>query len=429
MTVRTNFSPKRAKMAAVRLDELMAEIDRLLDAHEAQQADDPGEGNFRCENCVACYSCRFCVECDSCEDCTYCEESVDCARCTHCKRCVSCDGCTYTEDSRDCEGGRYLTLCVGCKNCVHCLGCVGLSDAEFYVLNEKRSRKEYFQILRAVQAELTTRLGDGWRPPSIGLVGAEDEDQPESAPASIWTTSGAEITHTQDLDHLAAVSSGHGGEEGSGWAWTDPPAREHTGVEELPPPPPYDTDAGIAPREFGSSPWIDEPQRESTWHGEDAPRSGGRDRGLERDLARSAKRSAAWLDPLATGDDDDRGDGPGVAERSARGGLSRSSRPARPANPERAARSERSNGSGSGSASGSGSGSGRRRDEESSMVRPKKPNRDEASGTGSRRGVGRGHDHESSGSERDAGRTPPASGGLRRGRPPARGRPPNEDPP
>lgn len=149
------------------LDEFLRTLDGLLDAQV--QDDDPGEGNFGCQNCRACYSCRFCVGCDSCEDCTYCEESVDCTSCTQSKRCVACEKVSYCEDCRDCKGSRYLTLCVDCKDCIHCLGCVGLEGAEFYVLNQKRSRKEYFALLRQVQELLRVRYDVGWRPPTIGL--------------------------------------------------------------------------------------------------------------------------------------------------------------------------------------------------------------------------------------------------------------------
>jgi hypothetical protein len=149
------------------LDEFLRTLETLVDDQVAD--DDPGEGNFGCQNCRACYSCRFCIGCDSCEDCTYCEESLECISCTQSKRCVSCEKVSYCEDCRDCKASRYLTLCVDCTDCIHCLGCVGLKGAEFYVLNQKRSRKEYFTLLRQVQELLRVRYDVGWRPPTIGL--------------------------------------------------------------------------------------------------------------------------------------------------------------------------------------------------------------------------------------------------------------------
>ncbi len=156
------------------LDDFLRTLESLIDDREAN--DDPGEGNFGCEDCRKCNHCRFCVGCDSCTDCTYCEESIDCTSCTQSKRCVSCEKVSYCEDCRDCKGSRYLTLCVECSDCVHCLACVGLEGAEFYVLNEKRTRKEYFALLRQVQELMQARMEVGWRPPGMGL--ASDVDDP-----------------------------------------------------------------------------------------------------------------------------------------------------------------------------------------------------------------------------------------------------------
>lgn len=151
------------------LDEFLRALEHLIEDRE-QDVDDPGEGNFSCEDCRACNNCRFCVGCDSCEDCTYCEECIDCTSCTQSKRCVDCQKVSYCEDSRDCKASRYLTLCVQCTDCVHCLACVGLEGGEFFVLNQKRSRKEYFALLRQVQELMGDRMRGGWRPPNIGLA-------------------------------------------------------------------------------------------------------------------------------------------------------------------------------------------------------------------------------------------------------------------
>jgi hypothetical protein len=158
------------------LDEFLRTLETLIDDRELAD-DDPGEGNFGCEDCRKCNHCRFCVACDSCEDCTYCEESIDCTSCTQCKRCVSCEKVSYCEDCRDCQGSRYLTLCVDCHDCVHCLACVGLEGAEFHVLNQKRTRKEYFALLRQVQELMQQRMQVGWRPPGIGLASEVEDPQ------------------------------------------------------------------------------------------------------------------------------------------------------------------------------------------------------------------------------------------------------------
>ena len=157
------------------LDDFLQTLETLIDERETSD-DNPGQGNFNCEGCRKCNNCRFCVACDSCEDCTYCDESIDCTSCTRSKRCVDCEKVSYCDDCRDCKASQYLTLCVECSECVHCLACVGLEGVEFYVLNQKRTRKEYFALLRQVQELMQLRMGAGWRPPGIGI--ASDIDDP-----------------------------------------------------------------------------------------------------------------------------------------------------------------------------------------------------------------------------------------------------------
>lgn len=196
----------------------MRGIEQLLDEREEEIVEDPGARNFRCEDCNACYDCRFCMRCDSCSECTYCEDSVECTGCTQCRRCLGCEGSSYCEDSRDCTGSRYLTLCVECADCVHCLGCVGLRDAEFHVLNRKVPRREYFELLKRVQAELEERAGRGWRPEVIGL---ESVDEPAG---SAWD-------HGDDGER---DEEGASDDEGSAWLDDEddggaPTSRTHPG--------------------------------------------------------------------------------------------------------------------------------------------------------------------------------------------------------
>lgn len=162
------------------LDTLLAGLEDLLAKQDDEREDDPGEGNFRCEACNACYNCRFCVGCDSCEDCTYCEDCVECVSVTQSKRCVACTKGSYLEDCRGCEGSRYLALCIDCKDCTYCLGCVGLEGAEYHVLNQKVTKKEFYKALNRMREDLDSRVEKGWRPEIIGLVSVElDEEEPE----------------------------------------------------------------------------------------------------------------------------------------------------------------------------------------------------------------------------------------------------------
>ncbi|HET6586090.1 MAG TPA: hypothetical protein VFG69_21680 [Nannocystaceae bacterium] len=147
------------------LDELLADLEALLDAQTTAPAPSRAdEGNFRCVRCEGCSDCRFCVECRDCEECTYCETCIACRSCTQCRGCRDCERTSHSALSRACDGCSYVVLSVGCEECVHCFGCVGLAKAEFCVLNEQYSRRDYQAKVTELRAILDARLSKGWTP-------------------------------------------------------------------------------------------------------------------------------------------------------------------------------------------------------------------------------------------------------------------------
>jgi hypothetical protein len=46
---------------------------------------------------------------------------------------------------------------IGCTGSSYCFGCVGLSGADFHILNERYSRDEYFALTRRLASELGLR--------------------------------------------------------------------------------------------------------------------------------------------------------------------------------------------------------------------------------------------------------------------------------
>ncbi len=148
------------------LEKMFEALADLLDAHAEEVDEDlgPGEGNFRCTGCEGCFECRFCVGCRSCERCTYCEGCDSCVECTQCRNSCDLEQCSHSDHSRACARSSYLTLCFACEDCVQCFACVGLSGEEFCVLNEKRPRREYFELVGRLRAELESRAQDGFLP-------------------------------------------------------------------------------------------------------------------------------------------------------------------------------------------------------------------------------------------------------------------------
>ena len=162
------------------LDDLLQQFRRLVEenSEEAEPEDDADANNFRCVDCVDCIQCRFCTNCERCEDCTYCEDAIDCKGCTQGRGLYECTDCTQTVHSAYCEASSYLVLCYGCRECVHCFACVGLEGAEFCVLNEQLSRRDYFRRVARLRAELDEASRAGWCPPWLeeddgAFVGSE----------------------------------------------------------------------------------------------------------------------------------------------------------------------------------------------------------------------------------------------------------------
>ncbi len=136
-------------------DALLSQFRGLIDAYRAaRDPTRPGEGNLRCDQSLECNRCRFCVQCLRCDDCSNCEQCEDCVRCTRSKGSRSCVGCNFVELSDACEDSQYLVLCLDCSRCDQCFACVGLRGESYCILNQRYSRKAYFQVVQALKKKL-----------------------------------------------------------------------------------------------------------------------------------------------------------------------------------------------------------------------------------------------------------------------------------
>ena len=136
-------------------DALLSQFRGLIDAYRA--ARDPtrsGEGNLRCDQSLECNRCRFCVQYRRCDDCSNCEQCEDCVRCTRSKGSRRCVGCNFVVMSDACEDSQYLVLCLDCSRCDQCFACVGLRGESYCILNQRYSRKAYFQVVQALKKKL-----------------------------------------------------------------------------------------------------------------------------------------------------------------------------------------------------------------------------------------------------------------------------------
>ncbi len=113
------------------------------------------------ERCIECRSCERCTDCTFCSGsqhrvrCHYCVEttlSVDSKHCRESSDLIACIHCTQCER---CSNSAYLQRCVDCSDCTYCFGCVGMSGAEFHILNQRYERNRYFEITAQLSRELS----------------------------------------------------------------------------------------------------------------------------------------------------------------------------------------------------------------------------------------------------------------------------------
>ncbi len=176
------FCAKVTAYVSSELEDILVAFSRLVEEHEASRGADPeGEDpeNFRCEDCVDCVSCRFCTACERCTNCTYCDACSDSADCTQSRECVACADCSQSNLSGYCEKSSYLTLCLDCDNCVQCFGCVGLSGAEFHILNQPFKRGAFFKKVAELRKLLDVKLTQGWVPPWVEEASEDEEPEDE----------------------------------------------------------------------------------------------------------------------------------------------------------------------------------------------------------------------------------------------------------
>ena len=104
-------------------DRLHDEFNRLKMEH---MADRDGRNNYSCFNVEGCRDCNFVYD------------SVNCFSCHKCDQCIEC------------------TQCVNCRNCAFC---VGLTDAQFQILNVQYTEEEYNAKLKELGYEIDMNGG------------------------------------------------------------------------------------------------------------------------------------------------------------------------------------------------------------------------------------------------------------------------------
>lgn len=169
--------------------ELMAEAPRPNLQRAAQLDENSDYTNYAGEN-KNCYlifdsdknrDCYYSYSINSCEDVVDCFRADKCELCYECIDCSNCYGSAYLQNCDNCSSSYFLRNCIGCTDC---FGCVNLRNKQYYILNEKVSKDEYFKRIESLKLHTSSGL-KGIRPefvrfaarfPQKNLQGVQNEN-------------------------------------------------------------------------------------------------------------------------------------------------------------------------------------------------------------------------------------------------------------
>ncbi|MFH1854998.1 MAG: hypothetical protein ABH810_01145 [bacterium] len=77
------------------------------------------------------------------KDCVDCFKAYECENCYECVNIEKCYGCYYCKDTFNSSESLLLEDCSGCKNCY---GCSNLSNKQYWIFNEQRTKEEFKKV-------------------------------------------------------------------------------------------------------------------------------------------------------------------------------------------------------------------------------------------------------------------------------------------
>ncbi len=91
---------------------------------------------------------RDCMDCSLCDECELGYQNINCKNCFEVK---------FSSFSRNCSSSWFLNNCIGCSDC---FGCINLRNKQYYFLNKRYSREEYFKKLKELNLTSGKTLAD-----------------------------------------------------------------------------------------------------------------------------------------------------------------------------------------------------------------------------------------------------------------------------
>lgn len=119
----------------------------------------PTNSDF-CQQAYDNKNCYLCMVIEKCEDCMYIShsngirDSFDCNFLHECELCYDCldSNKLYACIScQSCQNSSNLIHCYDCIGCQDCVGCYGLRNKKYYIMNEPYSREDYQAKIKALE--------------------------------------------------------------------------------------------------------------------------------------------------------------------------------------------------------------------------------------------------------------------------------------
>lgn len=98
-----------------------------------------------------CYYSHYINGSKNCMDVLYCMDSEKCYECFDIEKCFNL---RFSESCVQCSDSMFL---FDCRNCSDCLGCTGLRNKSYHILNQPYSKEEYLK--KKAELNLNTREG------------------------------------------------------------------------------------------------------------------------------------------------------------------------------------------------------------------------------------------------------------------------------
>lgn len=113
------------------------------------------------------YLCNVVEECEDCMYVTHSNKLTDSFDCSYLQHCELCYDCIDSEKlyacigCQSCQNSSNLSFCYDCVGCQNCVGCFGLRNKKYYIMNEEFTREEYEKKIAHLEFDKFSKFKNG----------------------------------------------------------------------------------------------------------------------------------------------------------------------------------------------------------------------------------------------------------------------------